>query len=60
MTEDNAAKLFANSAVQFYNRKDTNKAHSKQDIVQLEFKKLGDIRFYVKLTSHTVQDISDT
>lgn len=60
MTEENAAKLFANSAGQFYNSEDTNKSHSKQDIVKLDFKKLGDIPFYVKLTSHTVQDISDT
>lgn len=56
---DTAAKLFANSAGQFYNREDTNKAPSNQDIVKLELKKLGDVPFYVKLTSHTVQDISD-
>lgn len=60
MTEENAVKLFANSASQFYNREDTNKAPSKQDIVKLEFIKFGDIPFYVKLTSHTVQDTSDT
>lgn len=32
---DTAAKLFANSAGHFYNREDTNKTPSKQDIVQL-------------------------